>query len=403
MFKDHVRVFDCPTDTPKINVEGSGSLLAHWTNANGSMFKNPWPSYQAPNAMHIVSMLKDYFFSYPSIPKDIAARVPVVKPTWGADSSNNKIKATWLGHACFMVELPVRPATAGAGSSSPSRGARILFDPVFSERCAPIGFSRFTKMPCAIDEIPEVDAVVISHNHYDHLDTHTITTLSKRERPPHFFAPLGNVKYFSSIGIPNERVHTLDWWKSQRVEVNTSISDKDIQSTKLTFDVTCTPAQHRTGRGLRDQNKTLWASWVVQEVLPTPAAPTGGKDGVKVYFAGDTGYSATIASRSGEGLPTCPAFREIGERWGSFDFAMIPIGAYKPRDVMSCVHCAPQDSVRIFRDIRAKKALGMHWGTWILTTEDVLEPPIKLAEECKKIGIPEGDFGVCNIGETVVF
>lgn len=159
------------------------------------------------------------------------------------------------------------------------------------------------------------------------LDTHTITTLSKRTRPPHIFAPLGNADYFRSIGIPHSRVYILDWWQGQRVEVEVPSAastggDKDATPAQLAFDVTCTPAQHRTGRGIRDQLKSLWASWVVQEVSPTPE-----QEGAKVYFAGDTGYSA-VRSESEEdaNLPTCPVFREIGARWGEFDFAMIPIG-----------------------------------------------------------------------------
>ncbi|KAI5116988.1 hypothetical protein M0805_001485 [Coniferiporia weirii] len=412
---DHVRVFACPEDVQGANAEVSSKSRtpagtpSHWADARGGAFLNPWPSFHSPSFREFVNVFRGMITNSPAVPKDVAERIPMVKPTWGARESEEKIKATWLGHACFLVELPVRPL-ADPTLPRPSRGARILFDPVFSERCSPsqlMGPSRFTKIPCEIEEIPEIDAIVISHNHYDHLDTHTITTLSKRPRPPHIFAPLGNADYFRSIGIPHSRVHILDWWQGQRVEVEVAsasstsgdASDKDATPARLAFDVTCTPAQHRTGRGVCDHFKSLWASWVVQEVSPILE-----KESAKVYFAGDTGYSA-VRSESEEDadLPTCPAFREIGARWGEFDFAMIPIGAYKPRDFMSPIHCAPQDSVRIFRDIRARKALGMHWGTWILTTEDVLDPPIRLAEECKKIGISNDDFGVCDIGQTMFF
>ncbi len=151
------------------------------------------------------------------------------------------------------------------------------------------------------------------------LDTHTITELNKRERPPHFFAPLGNGPYFRSLHVPQERIHILDWWEGRRVEV-------EVDSTKVAFDVTCTPAQHFTGRGLFDRFKTLWGSWVVQEVTPAALESSGPADGVNVYFAGDTGYRAVRPGQDEEKVPYCPAFEEIGQKFGSFDFAMIPIG-----------------------------------------------------------------------------
>ncbi|KAF6743070.1 hypothetical protein DFP72DRAFT_756445, partial [Ephemerocybe angulata] len=115
-------------------------------------------------------------------------------------------------------------------------------------------------------------------------------------------------------------------------------------------------------------------------------------------FGGDTGYRSVMDHQKEDEVPVCPAFKEIGKVFGSFDLALIP--AYMPRQFMSPIHCAPQDSVRVFTDINAKKALGMHWATWVLTTEDVFEPPKKFAEEAQKIGIPDNDFTVCEIGET---
>ncbi|KAF8063612.1 Metallo-hydrolase/oxidoreductase [Lyophyllum atratum] len=359
----------------------------HWDDSKCSGFHNPWPSWRSNG-------IKDAINS-PS-------------PTWGAVHGNgeesvdagDKIKATWLGHACFLVEMPSR---AGEGE----RGARILFDPVFSDRCSPsqwVGPKRFTPPPCAIEEIPEVDAVVISHNNYDHLDTHTIRILSQRCRKPHFFAPLGNGGYFKSFDIPDTHLHIMDWWESKRIEVCAPSDDKDEAAHKVTVDITCTPAQHFTGRSLFDRFKTLWASWVVEEVHPTLSTPhsdsanaaSNTTTGVKVFFGGDTGYRAVLDGQDEDDVPVCPAFKEIGERFGGFDFATIPIGAYMPRQFMSPIHCAPQDSVRLFKDIRAKRALGMHWGRH-------REPPKKLAEECKKIGIEDGAFGVCDIGQTMFF
>jgi len=309
------------------------------------------------------------------------------------------IKSTWLGHACFLVEFPSRH-TGG-------RGVRVLFDPVWSDRCSPsqlVGPKRYTQPPCKIEDIPEIDAVVISHNHYDHLDTATIKALLRRtKRTPHFFVPLGNGAWFSSLGVPTSHTHILDWWESKRLK----IASGDETKSGLEVDITCTPGQHFTGRSLHDHFRTLWAGWVVEEILPREmAAPVGEKSArepVKVYFAGDTGYRSVKDGEDEEKVPVCPAFKAIGDKFGGFDYAMIPIGAYMPRQFMSRIHCAPQDSVRLFQDVQAKKATGMHWGTWILTSEDLTDPPKRLAEECKKVGIPEDDFTTCEIGQTFFF
>ncbi|KAJ6498742.1 N-acyl-phosphatidylethanolamine-hydrolyzing phospholipase D, partial [Mycena sanguinolenta] len=369
----------------------------HWVHSKPTEFENPWPSFRKHTAGDFLELLPNAFSTLGSPPKDSIAQIPIQKPTWGwgADAklvaeNAHKIKATWLGHACFLVELP--SSTAGV------RGARILFDPVFSDRCSPsqwIGPKRFTPAPCSLEDVPEVDAVVISHNHYDHMDTTSLKHLLARNPAPHVFAPLGNAPYFRSLGVPASRTHCLDWWDGRRV--TTAVSEKQ----SVAFDVTFTPGQHFTGRGIRDRFKTLWGGWVVEAV---PADSSDASTPARVYFGGDTGYRA-VTSRADEDaeLPVCPAFAEIGRKWGGFDFAMIPIGAYEPRKFMSPIHCAPRDSVAIFRDIRAQRALGMHWGAWILTTEDILEPPKLLATECAKAGVKEGAFGVCAIGETVSF
>ncbi|KIM37395.1 hypothetical protein M413DRAFT_448461 [Hebeloma cylindrosporum] len=375
----------------------------HWIDKAGTAFVNPWKSWRPHSFKDRLGLLST-IMTFPSPPKDIATLLPTRKPTWGernneelstaksseANDSNDKIKCTWLGHACFVVELPSHLASSETG-----RGVRILFDPVFSDRCSPsqwIGPKRFTPPPCKIEDIPEIDAVVISHNHYDHLDTHTIRVLLNRtSRTPHFFAPLGNGQFFKSLGVPDANTHIMDWWESKRLEINATHA----------VDITCTPGQHFTGRTLTDSFKSLWAGWVVEEVQKELHPPA--RDATKVYFAGDTGYRSVRDGQDEDQVPVCPAFKSIGDRFGGFDLALIPIGAYLPRDFMSTIHCAPQDSVRLFKDIKAKKAVGMHWGTWILTSEDVVEPPRRLAEECKKVDIEDGAFVVCDIGETLWF
>ncbi|KAF8641647.1 hypothetical protein AX16_009873 [Volvariella volvacea WC 439] len=400
---------------------------AHWLDKRGTAFQNPWPSWRDMNfsdSFYLLTQLP----KFPSRPKDASHIVSTRFPTWGAQfrhsaTANNSLPvehvkhqpdtkdqeakegkdrtiATWLGHACFLVEFPTR-------SEGVSRGVRVLFDPVFSDRCSPsqwVGPKRFTQPPCKIEELPEVDAVVISHNHYDHLDTHTIRTIFKHQsRPPHFFAPLGNGPWFDSVGIPKSHTHIMDWWDTKRIEVAVPGKENgDGEEQKVAIDLTCTPAQHMTGRGIHDRFKTLWASWSAVEVVPEPQAASGVTP-TKVFFGGDTGYRAVMDHENEDEVPTCPVFKEIGEKFGGFDLALIPIGAYQPRRFMSPFHCAPQDSVRLFQDIRAKRALGMHWGTWVLTSEEVTEPPKRLAQECEKLGIEAGRFTTCEIGESLWF
>ncbi|ESK83189.1 zn-dependent hydrolase oxidoreductase family [Moniliophthora roreri MCA 2997] len=395
-----IRVYETTLQTQNRKERESRGKPDHWVNSKGTSFTNPWPSW-VPDSWDVIGFMVDLYANPPSIPKDVDTRLPIRKPTWGLESNSEnsaKIKATWLGHACYLVELPsVSPA---------SRGARILFDPVFSDRCSPsqhMGPKRYTPPPCAVEDIPEVDAIVISHNHYDHLDTPTITTLFKRDRIPHIFAPLGNQPYFDKLHIPKTHAHILDWWDSRRVEVNIQDSNAKDDAQKAVFDVTCTPGQHRTGRGILDHFKSLWAGWVVEEVKEPEAGGQEGGGGAKVYFAGDTGYRTVLKGQDEDKVPVCPAFKEIGQRWGGIDLALLPIGAYLPRPMMSRVHCTPSDAVRVFQDIRAKRALAMHWGTWVLTNEPVFEPPKLLVEECRKAGIEDGIFAICDIGQTSFF
>ncbi|KAI0074857.1 N-acyl-phosphatidylethanolamine-hydrolyzing phospholipase D [Panus rudis PR-1116 ss-1] len=373
----------------------------HHLNDHATKFTNPWPSFRNQEPSYWFKAFSSMAISPPDASGKTASQVPVQTPDWGAAQGNDKIKATWLGHACLLVELP---AASGAG-----RGPRVIFDPACSPRCSAVqwlGPKRYTPLPCRIEDIPAVDAIVLSHNHYDHTDTNTIQILNKLYHP-HVFAPLGNKPYLSSIGVPDSHIHTLDWWDARLLSLTIplstapSSSGESKQGVKSTVKITCTPCQHVANRGPFDRWATLWSSWAIEEVFD--ADKSNEREPKKVYFAGDTGYRTVRDGEDPDAQPVCPAFAEIGEKIGPFDLAMIPIGAYSPRWMWSNLHAHPSDSVRIYKDVKARKALGMHWGTWVLTTEPILEPPRLLAEECEKIGIPKGDFDVCAIGETRVF
>ncbi|GAA5995474.1 hypothetical protein JCM5350_004599 [Sporobolomyces pararoseus] len=388
------------------NVEQKKEDKSHHKEGGGG-FINPWESF-SPKSMNM-NLLEGYklWKDWESHPVPPPERLPPLKtPQFTPPSSFSKpeseewskdIKATFLGHACFLVEFPKLPEQ--------ERGLRVLFDPVWSHRCSPsqlIGPARVAKPPIKLEEIPHVDAVIISHNHYDHLDITTLKHLYKSQPKGsiHFFAPLGNKTWFENvIGCKEDQVTELDWWETRNLTLSQSTKEVEeepensvVSSPGGSLKITATPCQHFTGRGIFDRNDTLWSSWSVES--------TGGG---KIWFAGDTGYRSIprgVPLEEEDNYPHCPAFKEIGQREGPFDFSMIPIGAYDPRHFMSRVHCSPEDAVELHRETKSRRSLGMHHSTWMLTCEPMDEPPKRLRTAGEKYGISEEEFGVCGLGET---
>lgn len=372
-----------------------GDLAHHAKDGKG--FINPWASYIDSIGPKIMwAMIKRRLTGKANSPDTTPPTVPVHKPSFLPTRETSRLRVTWLGHACWLAEFP--------------GGLRILFDPVFTERCSPfswLGPKRYTEMPCQVRDIPFIDAVVISHNHYDHLSHPTIKEIQRLHPNCHFFAPLGNKKWFDESEVKNST--ELDWWQSVRLTLTQTTSGNATvakvngtgdrpKSADIEASIGCLPCQHMSARTPFDRCRTLWASWSVE---------SGGK---KIWFGGDTGYRSVPElpdeeddySEKYSHLPHCPAFAEIGKLRGPFDLGLIPIGAYNPRFVMSPMHANPFDSVNIFKDTKCKRALGMHWGTWVLTEEDVLEPPRLLRAALKKNGFNEqGIFDVCDIGHSL--
>jgi len=256
-------------------------------------------------------------------------------------------QATWIGHATVLVRI---------------NGVHIITDPQFSERASPIAFAgpkRVTPPGIALADLPHIDAVVISHDHYDHLDIESVKALAvQKGGSPRFFAGLGMKPWFAQFGIVD--VVELDWWQSA-----------EHKGVAFHF----VPVQHWAKRSLWDENRRLWGGWVVKH-------PT-----FSFFFTGDAGYSRD--------------FRDIGERFGPFDLAAIPIGAYAPRWFMYIMHVDPDEAVRVHQDVRARRSLGIHWGTFGgLTDEAMDEPPKRLAEARARTGLAESDFFVLRHGET---
>ncbi|KAI8834754.1 beta-lactamase superfamily domain-containing protein [Chytriomyces cf. hyalinus JEL632] len=364
---------------------------------DGAGFKNPWASFQSttPSFSGIVKAL----MNLPTAPQskdrlkvrpidfDALARVRALAPT---SNSAKDMSLTWLGHAAFLLNAP---------------GITVLLDPCLSDRCSPVSFAgpqRMVQPPCKLEEL-DVDVVVISHNHYDHLDLDVMKKLAVRKPEIIFFVPLGNKNLLVEAGLKN--VLECDWWDSYELRIpktdavqespkssswfKTASAPADM-SAQPAIQITCTPCQHFSSRSLFDRNATLWSSWFLQ----TPTK--------RFFFGGDTGYRTVRAGDDEDTVPTCPAFKDIRTQLGSPDLSALPIGAFRPREWLSAVHCSPKDAVDVHTDLQSKKSVGMHWGTFSLAGDDYWEPRLLLTEELQKRGIPLEDFITVEVGETVV-
>lgn len=358
---------------------------AHWVGSPPTHFTNPWPSYKKHGFSDVISARFGSNRNHIPVPESRDELVKVRRPDWGRGQFGweTKMKSCWLGHAGFLVEMPVNKE-----GNEEKRGLRILFDAVFSERTSPLiwlGPKRYTPTPCTVDELPEIDLVVISHNHYDHLDFATIKAVYERQKRAgqdlHFFAGLNNKAWFlnAGLGIQEDEVTEMDWWEEKEVTVS------GIGSIKLA----CTPAQHVSRRSPRDGAVALWCSWALEDQCKK-----------RLYFAGDTAYKH-VSSES-----PCPVFDQIGQVFGPFDLALLPIGLYSPVELLSSVHCHPEQTLELHKAIKSKKSIGMHYGTVrggiSAQYEDVREPPRRWQQCCEKEGMWEtGECGLCDVGETV--
>ncbi|KAJ2803587.1 Protein-lysine N-methyltransferase efm4, partial [Coemansia guatemalensis] len=330
-------------------------------------FTNPWPSFTNPPFSHFLSFMLSNISGSPASKSLKEGRLPKqVSLDQAAIANPADVQVTWLGHASLLVQLD---------------GATILCDPVFSKRCSPsqlIGPSRYTAAPATVADLPEIDVLVLSHNHYDHMDWNTLKALVARFPDLPVYAPLGNEPFLKSVGF--KHITVADWWEEFQVPLS-----RDSNSGK-SLTLACTPAQHMTNRGLTDRMATLWSSWSML-----------GSDGHRFFFSGDTAYSAVYEN------PTkahCPVFAQIGEVYGPFDLAAIAIGAYGPETLFGGMHTNPELAVRIHEEIRSKKSIGIHWGTFILTAEPIDEPPKRLEAEMKSRGHEPAEFSVLAIGGT---
>ncbi|VDK82207.1 unnamed protein product [Dibothriocephalus latus] len=312
--------------------------LSQPVRTNGK-FNNPWDTWK-----DAITNMKAAYYLYtrradegnspsPSDPQ-LDIHLPIKKPTFGpgfSDNPSSGVRATWIGHASVLFNVD---------------GANILCDPIFSRRCSAvqmIGPIRYRPPPCKVSDLPPLDAVVISHNHFDHMDVNTIIEVGKHSPNALWCVPSGCKKFIEDTlrpkkGAKNPAPNAWEalWWE----EITLKQKEGASGPVKIAF----TPTQHWSGRMSYFQFfSSLWGSWAI--IGPHHRA----------WFAGDTGY--------------CAAFKEIGAKYGPFDVAAIPIGAYKPRYALQYQHIDPVEAVKVHQDVKAKYSIAIHWGTFALGHE----------------------------------
>ncbi len=330
---------------------------------------------------------------FKGLPKAPEAPPPVVKPDLALLRANATAQpmrptATFIGHATVLVQLPT--ATGGL---------QVLTDPVFGERASPVSFAgpkRFQPPGLVLAELPRIDLVLISHNHYDHLDEASVKALAAQAGgSPLFVVPLGIAPWLAERGIAN--AVELDWWDSLELPTGTGAGSAPPRASQVRIQrngaglaaatdatqVFLTPAQHWSARGLGDRLKTLWGGFAV-------LSPK-----LQLFYSGDTGYSRDFADIQARFAP-----RQGPSQGGGFDLALLPVGAYEPRWFMKDQHVNPEESVRIHRELGARRSLGVHWGTFALTDEALDQPPRDLAAARQAQGVAADDFFTLAIGET---
>jgi L-ascorbate metabolism protein UlaG (beta-lactamase superfamily) len=299
--------------TAKPHHTGNGFRNVHTTGPRGGFWKWQWERWRK---------------GLPKTPPG-GYRFEVLEPDVAFLKANGReTTITWIGHATLLIQ---------AG------GVNILTDPHLSERASPVSFAgpkRVVPPAVSFDELPRIDIVLISHNHYDHLDEGTVKRLaSSSGGSPRFFVPLGIKDWFRSRGIDD--VREMDWWETE-----------EVLGLSLHF---------------------------VPTVVESP--------GFRFFFCGDGGYSAH--------------FREIARKFGSFDLAAIPIGAYEPRWFMKTAHLNPAEAVKVHQELQSRFSIAIQWGTFVLSDEPLDEPPVRLAEALAEAGLDPGRFVALRHGETV--
>lgn len=332
--------------SPQFGGKHSDAKIAQYEKSGhyeNGVFINEIPTSMEMGFPKMMSVLKDYIVGVPNSAPKHPLPVQSIDSLDIVNRPDTTTRITWFGHSAFLLEM---------------QGKNILIDPMFGNTPSPhpwLGKSRFTKgLPIEVKQLPKIDAVIFSHDHYDHLDYESILKL--KDKVGQFYTPLGLGTHLAAWGVPQENIHELNWWD-------------EIQFEDLTFK--CAPARHFSGRGLGDRFSTLWASWVIQGTNHN------------IYFSGDSGYG--------------PHFKTIGEKYGPFDFAMMECGQYDKR--WDNIHMMPEETAQAAVDVNAKLFMPIHWGAFVLALHTWKDPIERVTKKAEELGMP---ISTPRIGEPII-
>ena len=318
----------------------------------GGGFRNPWPAAEVHGFKDFLKWTLVERRRSPRRPDPSPASFSRADPAYVTPRADpEQLTITWVGHTTFLIQIA---------------GLNVLTDPIWSERASPVQFAgphRWVPPAVEFDRLPPIDVVVLSHDHYDHLDSGTVSRIAARYPAAVWNAPLGVAAFLKRHGARD--INERDWW-----------DQSSVGSLKLT----CVPAQHFSGRTLGKRNRTLWSGWTMRSRNHS------------IYFAGDTALH--------------PEFGTVAERCGPFELAILPIGAYEPRWFMGSVHMNPDDCMKAMSHLTARQngrrltMAAAHWGTFKLTDEPMDEPPAKMRELWRAAGLDAQDLWIMRHGET---
>jgi L-ascorbate metabolism protein UlaG (beta-lactamase superfamily) len=313
------------------------SSLEHYSKGT---FVNQIPTEMNTDFRSMFPVLKEFLKGNPNRQPKVA--IPIKRLELSEQIADQKTKVTWFGHSAFLIEMD---------------GKRMLLDPMFGKAPSPVpwfGNKRYSKhLPFKVEELPQIDLVIFSHDHYDHLDYGTIKKLKNKVK--HFVVPLGVSAHLERWGVVAQSITECNWWDELEVDG---------------MSLVCTPARHFSGRSLTNRNSTLWSSWVLK-----------GKE-TNLYFSGDSGYG--------------PHFKEIGEKYGPFDLTLMECGQYHEK--WAAIHMMPEETVQAHIDVKGKMLIPIHWGAFTLSLHGWTDPVERAVKAAEKRGVL---ISTPQIGETV--
>ncbi len=320
--------------SPQFGGKPTAAQLVHYQNSGyykEGIFVNPTPTFMEMGFGKLMTILGDYIKGIPNHKPNANITVQPLDSLSIVQSPDTLPRVTWFGHSAFLLE---------------TNGKNLLIDPMLGESPSPLpalGSKRYSaSLPIEIEKLPQIDAVIISHDHYDHLDYGSIMQLKDKVKA--FYTPLGVGAHLLAWGVDPTKIKELNWWEE--------VKHKEIT-------LVATPARHFSGRGLTDRFKTFWCSWVI--MLPNH----------RIYFSGDGGYA--------------PHFREIGEKYGPFDFAMMECGQYDER--WNEIHMMPEETIQAAIDVKANMTMPIHWGAFSLALHSWTEPIERASKKAAEMGV----------------